>query len=475
MVSLKVLETALNQVEKIRDHVLTFNAGGTRVSLRALRSEEETEVQRYAQVAFEGTGDEPDQAHMADFMDRLRHGSLGFSVVRLGDLDLQDVSYIETGEMDERTGKPVSVPKWEAVRDLIAKDWSRAMLAQVFAKFGELLDRVDLYATERVKLDPVDAKEERERLERRLEELREAEANAKKTVAKDPVQKQQKAIADVDKTIVAQREDLRRRGSKEPVQDPPQEAVEGTLEAPSSPVAEPASPPSPPQAAAPVQAPQEPQAPQQGRRSASVPESAVAPPERPVEQRPQETQEMPTDQREIPLPHEGDTFFDPADPEAAVAAETQRQIMLQRQQAAREQKRQEMLKRRAEMEMPTSAEQARQRMTAEQADQRPTGAVTLDPRTQGLREAANLNDATFDAGAGSVRSGRPVRTEPQPVAAGGGTPAKLHGKPVYKRPAETLERPQNPRHRGAPEPEAPAQINPGVGGHNPNFRGPQDQ
>ena len=89
MVSLKVLETALNQVEKIRDHVLTFNAGGTRVSLRALRSEEETEVQRYAQIAFEGTGDEPDQAHMADFMDRLRHGSLGFSVVRLGDLDLQ--------------------------------------------------------------------------------------------------------------------------------------------------------------------------------------------------------------------------------------------------------------------------------------------------------------------------------------------------------------------------------------------------
>jgi len=213
MVNLKALEAAITQVERIRDHELTFEAGGTRVTLRALRSEEETEIQRYAQVAWEEGGNENDQATFADFMDRLRHASLGFSVTRLGDLDLRGVEYIETGEVDDE-GKPIAIPKWEAIRDLIAKDWSRPMLTQVFAKFGELLDSVDLYATTRVKLQPVDPTEEMERLQRRLEELRTAQANAKTQVEKDTVQQRQEAITNLDKASVAQREELRRSGDQ---------------------------------------------------------------------------------------------------------------------------------------------------------------------------------------------------------------------------------------------------------------------
>jgi hypothetical protein len=463
MVNLKALEAAINQVEKIRDHELTFEAGGTRMCLRPLRAEEETEVQRYAQVAFENGGDDPDQAHMADFMDRLRHASLGFAVVVIGDVDMRDTDFIETGEDDEE-GKPIAVPKWEAIRDLIARDWTRAMMTQVFAKFGELLDRVDLIATQRVKLDPVDTQEEIERLERRLEELRTAQANAKTVVEKDRIQKQQEAVTDVDKAAVAHRDELRRQHN-ERARARAEESAPQEPEAPSEP---PAQEPQGRRSALPTQAPAAPER----RESAAPPE---APQGQQPQQPPQQPEEDSMDPRDIPLPHDGDTFFDPGDPEEAVRAETRRQVMLRRQQIAREQEKRELAERRAEMGMPTSAAQARAQAEAQSRDNRPAGAVSLDQRTSGLREAANVHDATFDTGGGRVQSGRPQRAQPQPTPQGPAAPAKLHGKPVFKMPAQTLDRPQQ-RRRGDPiDPEPGVQINPPAGGRNEQFRGPKDQ
>ena len=144
MVNLKALEAALAKVERIRDHEFCFEIGDTEICLRPLRPDEETEVQKYAQVAMEMVGeDEANQAAFADFMDRMRHASLGFSVVQIGNVNLRDVEYVETGEKDNN-GNDVSIPKWEAVCQIMARDWSRMMLSQVFAKFGEMLDRMEL-------------------------------------------------------------------------------------------------------------------------------------------------------------------------------------------------------------------------------------------------------------------------------------------------------------------------------------------
>ena len=156
MVSLKALEAAITQVERIRDIEYSFEASGVEITLRPLRAGEETEVQRYAEVAMESLEEgEATQAAFADFMDRMRHASLGFAIVQLGDLDLRTTEYLETGENDEK-GNPISVPKWEAIRELIGREWTRTMLSQVFARFGELLERVELGAAKNVKFDPVE-------------------------------------------------------------------------------------------------------------------------------------------------------------------------------------------------------------------------------------------------------------------------------------------------------------------------------
>jgi hypothetical protein len=183
----------------------------------------------------------------------------------------------------------------------------------------------------------------------------------------------------------------------------------------------------------------------------------------------------PTDEQGIELPHDGDSFFDPADPDAALEAEARRQSHLHQRnlQRAREKKMQQQ--RAEELGIPTSADLARQRMRAQQDSSQPTATrLDVDPRTRGLREAANLNDQMVDAGAGRMRSGRPQAAAPTPVQGRGGGPAQLHGKPVYKMPAQTLDRPERARQHGE-SPDSPMQINPPGGATNPKFRGPAQQ
>ena len=457
MVNLQALEAALGKVERIRDHEFTFEVGDIEITLRPLRPDEETEVQKYAQVAMETVAEDGNQAAFADFMDRLRHASLGFSVVKIGALDLRDVEYIETGELDDNEN-PVSIPKWEAMVQIIGKDWGRMMLSQVFGKFGEMLDRAELRAQEAVKFQPVDLEEEIERTERRLAELKTTRDRVK-TPAHDPVRQTQAAVIQNDQVTAEARNQIRngpQQREPEPVSPDVQSAVDAVVDEVQQ---------------APPQQPQQPQ----GRRSA-VPESVGAP-ERPTTpeqsqgaQQPQQPQQPPEpelDKMGIPIPHEGDSFFDPSDPEEAMAAEGHRQAVMRQRHLAKERAEAEQRRLREEMGIPSEETMTAQRIQENRSSQSPRG-VNLDRSPGGLRSAANLNDAMMDANAGSVRSGRPN----QPQAPGPGTPAQLHGKPVYKMPAQYLDRPQSQRQHGDPA-ESPVKINnPSAGGRQPKFRGP---
>jgi len=449
MVNLQALEAAIGKIERIRDHEFCFEVEDMKVCLRPLRPDEETEVQRYAQVALEqvSADEEADQASFADFMDRMRHASLAFAIVQIGDLDLREVEYLETGEKDDQ-GNLISVPKWEAVRDLTAREWSRAMLAQVFAKFGEMLERIELRAQKAINFEPVDLQEEIERTERRLSQLKETRDKIKQPVSpqasgRTPPRPEQ------------------RRASSEPV-------VSGEIMDEKE-VVEPEAQP-PPQAA------QE----EQGRASA-IPASASAPerspPPEPSQEPPeaenqatgQSEEEAEFDQDGIPLPHGGDSFFDPTDPDEAMAAESRRQAILHQRRLAKQRAEKVQQRMREEIGMPTEEEMAAERLREDRAAKSPKG-VRLDGQTEGLRAAANLNDAVFDSGAGSVRTGRPGQPQPQP--GGQGKPAQLHGKPVYKMPTQTLDRPERERKHGEP-PESPVRVNnPSVGGRQTKFRGP---
>lgn len=498
MVMLKALEAAINQVETIYDHEFTFTVDGQTITLRPLRSHEETEVQRYAQVAWEGMGEDGDTAAYQEFMDRVRLSTLGFSIIRIGEMDLHGVEWIETGDVDDN-GNEIAVPKWEAVRDIIREQWSKPLALQVFAKFGELLERVEITASRLVKFDPSDLDEEITRVEKRLTDLKKARADREKeSPTLSPVEKTQKAVADVDQQNRRIRSSLRDEESARSRADAAVEQMAQEIpdeEAPPPPPRQAAAPQRPAPPRAPAQAPQAPREPApaaQGRQSA-IPQEA-APPERhtlpdPSDEPPKQTPQESVDEQGFALPHEGDSFFDPSDPDAAMAAEAKRQAQLHAHHMRR-QREKKMAQQRAEaMGMPSREEVARQAQQRQRDTGRPS-AVNLDPRTSGLREAANLQDQVFDTGAGRQQTARPQRaqpqqpahpTHPQPAGRPGAPATTLHGKPVYKMPTQVLEKPARQRHAEAVErqhgdaPPGPVQINPAAGGRQDKFRGPGSQ
>lgn len=463
MVTLKALEAALTQIEHLRDHEFTFEAGDMAITLRPLRSSEETEVQRYAQVAWEGVGEKGDTAAYQDFLDRVRVSTLGFSIVQLGDTDLRDAEYVETGETDE-SGNPVSVLKWQAIRDLISSQWTKALTLQVFAKFGELLERIDIKASKLVKFDPADLDEEIDRLEKRLNDLK-LKRDERKAPDTTPTQKAQKAAVDVARHEENVRQTMRSNLGPT-AQAQRQQDVENMAERPPEPEVAPESRPASQRQEA-VEAPQ--------RRQSAVPETAP-PPERQnfseTQEMEQEPSEQPTeapvvDEQGIELPYDGDTFFDPTDPAAAMAAEGRRQAMLHARNLQRAREKKMAAQRSETLGTPTSADLAKERLRAQQERAHPP-AVSLghDPRTAGLRQAANLQDQMVDSGAGRVQTARPQQPPSQRQS-----PTQLHGRPVYKMPAQTLDRPQNTRSSDEP----PVPINPTPGGRQSKFRGPGEQ
>jgi hypothetical protein len=185
------------------------------------------------------------------------------------------------------------------------------------------------------------------------------------------------------------------------------------------------------------------------------------------------------DEQGISFPHDGDSFFDPTDPDAAMAAEARRQAQLHASHLRR-QREQKMARQRAEeMGMPSREDLARSQQQRQRDSGRPN-ATRLDTRTAGLREAANLHDQVFDAGGGNQQTGRPQRAQPQQAQGRPNAPATLHGKPVFKMPTQTLDKSSRQQreevvreHGDAPP--SPVQINPTVGARQSKFRGPNDQ
>ena len=442
MVNLKALEAAINRVENVRQHELTFEVDGQKITLRILRPEEEAEVQKYAQVALETVGptETPDQGAYMDLMNRMRQATLGFSIMRIGDLELRNVEFIETEEQDN-TGNPISLPKWEAITGLV-KEWGQHMLSEVSQRYGDLVDLAEIHAAKVVKYDAVDFDAEIDRVEARLKDLRSARTKRDGKVAGGPVPQ-------VKQQQQQQQQAQQQQQQQQPPPQPPQQA------APESPQA---------------QAPESPQG-----RPSPIPQAAAPREREPQQTAPEQPQEPRApqyhDEAGIMLPNEGDSFFDPSDPGQAMEVEARRQAMLRQQHVARQRAQEEQERLRREAGIPSEQEQAAEMAEHLRQNSRPNAVDLSGPSPGGavssLRQAANLQNAVPDTRAGAVRSGRPQRAQPQ--AAGGGQPAQLHGKPVYKMPTQTLERPEDARQHGQPA-AGPVKMNPTSGARNPNYR-----
>jgi hypothetical protein len=172
MLDLSILENALAPLSKIGADEITFDAEGISVTLRPLIPEEEVEVQRYAQEALSGhqNKDGTDRYAALDFVNRFRKEALAYAIIAVGDLDLHEVEYVATGEMTQ-SGKPVRIPKHVAMRQTISK-WTRTMLQVAFAKYGDLMSKIEEKTMKLVEYDPADLDAEIQRVEKRLSELK---------------------------------------------------------------------------------------------------------------------------------------------------------------------------------------------------------------------------------------------------------------------------------------------------------------
>jgi hypothetical protein len=165
-IDFKALEQALAPIAEIGQGELTFDAGGTSITLRVLRPHEEVEAQKYAASALEGDSD----GAAVDYLDRFRVGCLSYAIVAVGSQDFRNVDYVDTGEKLEN-GTPIKVPTYKAMRGLLSQ-WTRSALSGVFGKFHELLMRTEKEAERAIIIEPADIPTEIDRLRQRIEELR---------------------------------------------------------------------------------------------------------------------------------------------------------------------------------------------------------------------------------------------------------------------------------------------------------------
>jgi len=171
--TLQDLKTAMAPLAEIGKGELTFEVNGTRISLRALTPDEEIAVQRYSRSSL-AEGDLTDQTTALEYLDKFRNGSLGYSIVQIGNLDFRNVETIETGEK-LANGTAIKVKRHEAIQGLVG-NWSRNMTVAVFKKFGELMNQVEKEVEGLIEFESIDFDGEITRLEDRIRELKEEKA-----------------------------------------------------------------------------------------------------------------------------------------------------------------------------------------------------------------------------------------------------------------------------------------------------------
>lgn len=297
-INFKALEQALAPIAEIGQGELTFDAGGTPITLRVLRPWEEVEAQKYASTALESADD---NNAAVDYLDRFRLGCLSHAIVAVGSTDFRQVDYVETGDTTEN-GVPIKVQKHKAMRDLLSR-WTRSAISGVFMKFNELVQKTEIEAERAIEYEPANIPAEIDRLHQRIEELR-AEQTKQEATEKSRFSAM---VAEAEAQVVANATQAR---SQAPEPDPTPE--------PEAPEPQPV----------PAQAP---------RRTGAIIPQAAPPPERvvvPPTAQPQAA--APQRPQAPPVPPRPDSSFinaeDDASMNAAMMAEHQRLLEMRRRQ-----------------------------------------------------------------------------------------------------------------------------------------------
>ena len=128
--NLSDLKSVLAPLSEIGKDEFTFSIDGATITVRPLLPHEEVAVQKYSASILDSAQEEEGASmddHMSraaalDYFDRFRIEVVAHAVCQINDNDLRGVDYIETGETLSN-GKPIRVPRYVAMRDLITNTW----------------------------------------------------------------------------------------------------------------------------------------------------------------------------------------------------------------------------------------------------------------------------------------------------------------------------------------------------------------
>jgi hypothetical protein len=344
-INLKDLQGALAQVGKIAYDEITFPAGDHEITLRPIKTWEESETDAYAKVAWEGKEDD-DAAAFGDYLDRMRVGTLSHAIIVFDGIDLRDVNHLDTGELSS-LGAMIQVKKHAALRDAIF-EWPRQVLHRAYLKYSEMMTGVELKAQAAIQIEVKDLDAEIVRLNARVLDLKAIkEASEERAEAPEPKAHEREAVAHASKVAEdrmaglldqADNAEFRRQATSAEQGAPQAQAQQAPPQAPQS-QAQPQAAPQPrgrqegvsyPPMGGAGQARQPASDPRPGSRRPITPQTGAAPSR---EEAPQQPAPRPVerDSMGIERPHGGDSFYDSAEPEDAMAAETRRQLEFRRE------------------------------------------------------------------------------------------------------------------------------------------------
>ena len=302
-ITFQALEAALAKIDRVGQGEDTFDVDGVSVTIRKMSPEEETLVNEFANVVYEGI-EEGSHKTVLDYLDRFKVAVLSHALVAVGDMDLRDVKFVETGETMEG-GKSVKEHRHVAMRRLILARFSDNLRSGMFRKYHALCARLDEKADKAIEFEPSDLDSEIERVEGRLEQLKRRKTQEEEAAKPSSMAQRMQAVADMD--------------TQDRAGAPPAPEAAPEVEEVPVPEAE-AAPPAPvPESAPQSPAERTPITPQTGAPPVRPPEAPQEPPE-PIPEPPaaegETPEEVPAQAATGPL----DTFIEEGDEEAIAAA-----------------------------------------------------------------------------------------------------------------------------------------------------------
>lgn len=184
---LQMLEQALQPLNDYGKDEITLEVEGTVISLKPLLPIEEIECQKYAAALLADVQEESETDLLArhaalDYFDKFRTEVISYALIQINNTNLRKIEYIDTDEVLPN-GVTKKVSRHVALRDIIRKNWSRAMITICFSKYGDLITLLADKAEQTVQQSMSDLESEIQRIENRLQELKE---EREKRVVGDP-------------------------------------------------------------------------------------------------------------------------------------------------------------------------------------------------------------------------------------------------------------------------------------------------